>query len=327
MEKSELIAIAFSDLHINLWSKFNREDKRTLDNFRVLFVIRDICKEHKVPALFCGDMFNKGEIIENHLLTLTIKKTHELGNGWECFGISGNHDSDRVRTIGKENIDSMLKNLADISQWLKCIDFSKRPIIIKNKLVAMVYGIPYIDHNINLNKYIKDLDISKSVPNILLLHTDYPGAKDTDGRKIDSVENLNINTLKKFDLVLCGHIHKHQRLSKKVYMVGAPIQMRRTDKNCKMGYWEIYSDMSLKFVELEGFPKFIDVENREDIKDDGNYYTVIPKKEEKPVKQDNKIHRNLSKDKLARKYMREKGIKDREKLNLLRKVLKKSQND
>ena len=47
-----------------------------------------------------------------------------------------------------------------------------------------------------------------------MLHTDYPGARDTDGREIGSVENLNVNTLNKFDLVLCGHIHKPLKIIK-----------------------------------------------------------------------------------------------------------------
>lgn len=61
-------------------------------------------------------------------------------------------------------------------------------------------------------------------------------------------------------------------------MIGAPNQQRRTDKNCKLGYWKIYEDLSMEFVPLKGFPKFKDVESEEDIKDDGNYYTIIPQK-------------------------------------------------
>ena len=34
----------------------------------------------------------------------------------------------------------------------------------------------------------------------------------------------------------------------------------------------------MQFVHLKQFPKFVDVESEEDIKDDGNYYTVLPKK-------------------------------------------------
>ena len=132
--------------------------------------------------------------------------------------------------------------------------------------------------------------------------------------------------LNRFDLVLCGHIHKPQRLSKKVYMLGAPIQQRRTDKDCKMGYWLVMDDMSMKFVELKGFPKFIDVESEEDIKDDGNYYTVLPKKaSSERVESDHKITKQLSKKRLAKRYMKQKGIKDKKKEDLLINVLKESE--
>ncbi len=37
-----------------------------------------------------------------------------------------------------------------------------------------------------------------------------------------------VKTLNKFDLVLCGHIHKPQRLSNEgLYAFGAPYQQRR----------------------------------------------------------------------------------------------------
>ena len=78
------------------------------------------------------------------------------------------------------------------------------------------------------------------------------------------------------------HIHKPQRLSKKVYMIGALTIRGEPIRGCELGYWKIYEDLSLKFVPLKNFPKFIDVEREEDIKDDGNYYTVIPQKASTP---------------------------------------------
>ena len=190
----------------------------------------------------------------------------------------------------------------------------------------MVYGLPYIDNNIGLSDHLKKIELDKHKKNILLLHTDYPGAKDTDGREINSVENLNVNILNKFDLVLCGHIHKPQRLSKKVYMIGAPLQQRRTDKDCKLGYWKLYSDLSMKFVELKGFPKFVDVESEDEIKDDGNYYTVLPKKSSISVNTNHQITKQLSKKVLAKRYLKEKGIKDEVKTKLLIETLKKAES-
>lgn len=321
-KKKRVVALAFSDLHLNIYGKFNENNKRTLNHFKVLSVIKDKCKEYQCPALFCGDILHKPENIDQGLMEVIYQEFEKLRlreNQIELFAISGNHDISKVSIIGKKPF-SWLKFLEQFG--IECIDYKKKLIFPD----ITVHGIPYIDHNVGLSEYINKMKIDDD-KNILLLHTDYPGAKDTDGRTVDSVENLNLNVLKKFDLVLCGHIHKPQRLSKKVYMIGAPLQQRRTDRDCNMGYWKIYSDLSMKFVPLEDFPRFIDVENPEEIKDDGNYYTVIPKKEEKPQQQVNKIHKNLSKIKLARQYMKAKGIKDKEKLRLLKEVLRKSDSN
>ena len=109
-------------------------------------------------------------------------------------------------------------------------------------------------------------------------------------------------------------------------MLGAPIQQRRTDKDCKMGYWLVMDDLSMKFVELKGFPKFIDVETDDEVKEDGNYYTVIPKTQRVEVKSSHKITKQLSKSRLAKRYLKEKGINDKTKEGLLIKVLKESES-
>lgn len=208
---------------------------------------------------------------------------------------------------------------------IEIMDYHHRPISAYHKNI-IVHGVPYVDHNIGLSDYLKNLKLEKGKKHILMLHTDYPGAKDTDGREIDSVENLNLNVLNRFDLILCGHIHKPQRLSKKVYMIGAPLQQRRTDKDCKLGYWKLYSDLSMEFVELKGFPKFIDVESEDEIKDDDNYYTILPKKTSIQVNTNHKITKQVSKKTLAKRYLREKGIKDDAKEQLLIDTLNKAES-
>lgn len=316
----EIIAIVFSDLHLNLWAKFNKDNCRTLDSFRVLQSLNDVCKDLQVPALFCGDFLHKPEVLDQELGNL-IMDYLKFNAPKKVYAISGNHDLNDVNSFDGPK-KSWLHFFSHSLKWLDVMDFQFRKLNDK----VMVHGVPYVDHNINLSKYLKSIELDKKYKHILLLHTDYPGAKDTDGRVIDSTENININMLNRFDLVLCGHIHKPQRLGKKVYMIGAPIQQRRTDKNCEMGYWELYSDLSMKFVPLKGFPKFIDVETEEEIKDDGNYYTVVPKSSRVEVSTKHKITKQLSKKKLAKRYLKEKGIKDKVKENLLIKVLKESES-
>ena len=317
--KKKIIAIAFSDLHLNMWSKFNKDNHRTLNGFDVLFRIANLCSEYYCPAIFCGDLFHKQENIDADLYDLIQQKFYELNlihnkTGFKVYAISGNHDINKVNTL-EEPKTSWVSRFANECDWLECIDF-------KTVQVGMylVHGIPYIDHNTGLNKYFQKVGAS-----ILLLHTDYPGAKDTDGRVIDSSENININLLKPFKLVLCGHIHKPQRLGKKVYMVGAPQQQRRTDRNCKMGYLEIYDDLSVKFKYWDDYPKFIDVYDESEIKDDGNYYTVIPKPTSKIIESEHKITKQLTKKQLARRYMKQKGDKNKTRLKLLTKVLTKGE--
>ncbi len=319
MAKKEIIAIAFSDLHLNMYSKFNKDNHRTLNGFDVLFRIADLCNKYYCPALFCGDLFHKPESIDADLYDLVQEKFKELNlihnnTGFRVYAISGNHDINNVNTIEKPKT-SWVSRFANEYDWL--IDLDHDYVNIQGK---RVYGIPYIDHNKGLNNYVKKLDAD-----ILLLHTDYPGAKDTDGRSVDSVENLNINLLKHFKLVLCGHIHKPQRLGKKVYMVGAPQQQRRTDRNCKIGYLEIYKDLSVKFKYWDDYPKFIDVYDESEIKDDGNYYTVIPKPTSKTIESEHKITKQLTKKQLARRYMRQKGDKNKARLKLLTNILTKGE--
>lgn len=321
MKNRELIAIVFSDLHLNIWSKFNNDLKRTRESFRVLSVLSE--KYPSVPALFCGDLFHKPESIDADLLKewVSFKPT----NQWEMWFIEGNHDLKHRNTI-KEQTYGLASFL--IKPWMVNLGLTRKRMFTDK--LTYVYGIPYMDNNIGVNDYLKFIiekyNIGKrEARNILMIHSTYPGARDTDGREVESPNNINPNLLNKFDLVLCGHIHKPQRLGKKVYIIGCPIQQRRTDMGCKLGYWELYDDLTMVFKELEGFPKFIDVESEDQVKDDGNYYTVIPPKPSKSEVTTHKITKRLTKKALVRKYMKAKGVKDTSKKNLLISILNKTE--
>lgn len=315
----KIIGIVFSDLHLSDWGKFSTRKDTAL---KVLKMLVDEASKYGACLIHCGDLFHKPESISQEVLQGAVSFLNYLSKEsiLPIVTISGNHDINQVSKIREKPL-SWVSTLSNMYPNIKCIDYE----VAKDNIHGVAYyGIPYVDHNVGLNDYIKSLKLNpKCNKHILLLHTDYPGAKDTDGSEVGSVENLNTNLLKKFDLVLIGHIHKPQKLGKHVYMVGAPYQQRRTDKNCKLGYWKLYSDLSMEFVLLEGFPRFIDVEDPEEVKEDGNYYTVIPKKVQLEDVNKHKITRALSKKRLAKRYMKAKGIKDKDKQDLLIKVLNK----
>lgn len=318
-----LVAYVISDLHINDWAKFNESDTRTHNQMRILVSLLSKSYNERVPILFCGDLFHKPDIIRPELLNLIFHDSlviHSRYMGYPImYAISGNHEINHISKIGEHPV-SWTRLFTKMFPWLVCLDYCQ--ILIKDNI--MIHGVPYVDHNIGLSKYLKEMKLDPKQKHILMLHTDYPGARDTDGREVGSVENLNLNVLDRFDLVLCGHIHKPQKLSKKVYMIGAPIQQRRTDRDCDMGYWKLYDDLSMTFVKLKGYPRFIDVESQDEIKDDGNYYTVIPKIASTPVETKHKITKQLTNKTLAKRYMKVKGIKDKNKEQLLIKVLKEA---
>lgn len=318
-----LIAYVISDLHINDWAKFNENDTRTHNQMRILVSLLSKSYNERVPILFCGDLFHKPDMIRPELLNLIFHDSlvvHTRYMGYPImYAISGNHEINHISKIGEHPV-SWTRLFTKMFPWLVCLDYCQ--FLIKDNI--MIHGVPYVDHNIGLSKYLKEMKLDPKQKHILMLHTDYPGARDTDGREVGSVENLNLNVLDQFDLVLCGHIHKPQRLSKKVYMIGAPIQQRRTDRDCDMGYWKLYDDLSMTFVKLKGYPRFIDVESQDEIKDDGNYYTVIPKIASTPVETKHKITKQLTNKTLAKRYMKVKGIKDKNKEQLLIKVLKEA---
>lgn len=320
------IAIAFSDLHLEIWKQHN-EGNRRLENAKdVLRKIKLLCKKHRVISLFPGDLFHKEKSLSNELLFETLpffKKLWEKGD-FVTVAISGNHDQTKQNLIGNES-PSYIKTLSKTFDGFKCIDFSS----YKLNDEVMVYGVPYITHDLGLIDYINSIDLKLSNKNILMLHTTMPNAKDTDGREVHS--NLHqtefYKALERFDLVLCGHIHSpfyfHVGLTN-IVQVGAPQQQRLTDKNCKMGYWLIYDDLEVEFVHFSKYPRFIEISDYSEKINDGNFYVIKPKKKERKGSTEvrRKFDNSNSKSKLARNYLKQKGIKDKAKKEALIQILK-----
>lgn len=318
----KLRALIFSDLHLGNYSKFST---RLNTGLAVLDILSDLAEKYQVPVFHCGDFFHTPEKMDQALLEAVINKFEELElKDWVLYTISGNHTICRVSKVGIKPIswDSIF---SDHWGFFRCIDYDR--VHVKN---MYFHGIPYIDHNLGLGEYLKNLRLPNKgrSKHILLLHSDYPGARDTDNSETRSSENISQNMLEKFDLTLMGHIHKPQRLGKKVYMIGAPYQQRRTDKGCDLGYWELYSDLSMVFVPLsDKFPRFIDVSSPEEVKEDGNYYTVISSKVLSMDAVTNPISKKLSKKRMVKRYLKAKNITDKKKESILLDIIKESEDD
>lgn len=314
MKDSKPLAVLTSDLHISDWANFKT---RTDTAFDILKKLAKKATKLGVPLIHTGDLFDKPDKFSNQFLGRVIDEFNKLNKleGFTMLAISGNHSCDTTNKIGEKPI-SWERHLSKVYKWMKLIDF--KSFEFKN---SVFHGVPYIDHNIGLSEYLKGVELDSSKHNILLLHTDYPGAKNTQGIEVTS-ENININVVSRFDLVLSGHIHKAQRLAKKVYMIGAPYQLHRSDRDCQMGYWMLYEDLSLKFIPLDEYPKFIHVTSPDEVKEDGNYYTVIAPVVENDRIVSTKVSTTLTKVDIVKAYLKETKEDDSMKRKYLIRVIK-----
>ena len=125
----KVLAIVFSDLHINDWSKFNQDNKRTQDHFRVLSLIKEACLKYECPALFCGDLFHKPENISNSRLSLVFGAFDKLTDNskFEIYGISGNHDMVKVAKPGELPL-SWFNTFASKYNFLNSLDVHNKNI-------------------------------------------------------------------------------------------------------------------------------------------------------------------------------------------------------
>lgn len=322
--KKKLLFIAFSDLHLENWAKHNEKGRRLINGLDVLKQMRKTQKIHKVPILFTGDLFNNPRYINNYLLSQTLPLFKKLWVGpLKTYAISGNHDQSEDNTLMNKS-PNYIETFSKVFKGLVCMDYRSEETEGFN-----IYGVPYITHDLELEKIIGKLEIlDNGKLNILMLHTTLPGASDTDGRKMHSILSSKklMGVLPKFDMVLTGHIHKPQVFkfpNTKVLQVGAPQHQRLTDRGCKMGYLKVYTDLSHEFVHMK-YPEFKVLKEGESIPDRKHYYVREQKKPKKgPIQAvSNNFGIETTREELAISYIKEKKIKDRLKEKALIKVLK-----
>lgn len=322
LNKIKPIAIVYSDIHHHIYSQYNQDNKRLKASMNIEAEIFDKAKELNVPVIFAGDLIHNEEVITNNLFYDLIPHLSKLNSkGVKWYGIDGNHDQVNINTFEKRS-----KNyITPICKAFKNFNY----IGFKSKDIGSVtlHGIPYITHDKDMFKLVKKIKTNKN-KNILILHTTLPSSQDTNGRLIQThtiTKKFLKYVSKKFDLVLCGHIHKPMKIMDNVYQLGATNQQRKTDKDCKMGYWIIGNDLKLHFIQSKA-PVFIELDEGVKPYNDFDYfYTKVEKKAEEDIFQDTVKYsdtRNIKK--IAKTYLKDKGIKDIYKKQFLIKILKEN---
>lgn len=322
----QLIAIASSDWHIHRFKDHDEHGSRLDWAIRAGNHILEVANKYKVPLLFAGDLFHNPKEIENE--TLDRVTTMFRTGVTDFFTISGNHDMSQKNSLANKSpsyIHSMFNSFPDRVHYPNADGW------IANRGHMNVYGVDYYNDQDELVKRVKAMTPSQTDKiNILLLHGDPPGAIQCNGTEVESHFPKKIDKFfNHWDLVLWGHIHKPQQLSKKCFMLGSPIQQSFGDEGIDMGYWKVYSDKSMKFIPLnDSFPCFIT--GTESALNQGdsagfikhNDYTRVIE-EEKPGEEVGGDFNILthSRKEIARKFCKTKGIKNKKKIKTLIHIL------
>ena len=326
--------VAYSDIHHNIWPTFNEDNKRIKVSLEAEKIIFNKAYRLKVDILFCGDLVHNEKVVSNDLLGFILPHYSKLNGEIEhsrFIGISGNHDQSKISKTNNP-VGSYVRTLHNTFNNFHCIDFSK--ITVHRYDTYVVWGIPYITHDMGLGEYIEGIAgcFEKGKKNILMLHTTLPKSMDTDGRlmQTNSLGNEFMALLDKFDLVLTGHIHKPMIISEKIIQLGAPNQQRKTDINCEMGYWIIYEDLSYKFKPLD-LPKFVKLKTGEELPNGSDYYYYEEEHKKKEFKHTKDLQENFSDINntrvIAKNYLKHKSINDKGKKKALIEALKKGKDD
>lgn len=320
----KIIFVAFSDLHINDWGDFSPNHQR-LENIAIVFkAISNEAVRYKAPVLFTGDWCHNPKYWDNYSLQYSMgcfdhyfEKTRV-----PVYAISGNHDlcwNNSKEKLSPSQLFPFERAFNQFHNW----DF-RTGVVNDNYLI----GIPWMDDvdkwAIEVNHHANQAS-GKIFPKILLLHSDMPGASDPSGwmnEDLPSAIKWVEKDLKKFKLVLCGHIHKPQKLFPNTYMLGAPMHQRKSDAGVSMGYWLIYEDYTMKFVDLK-LPEYRYYDGGK-FPDDYNFWLERGKEEsrEEESESENTFHNNDKPIKLASKYLKSKGITDPEKIQTLKTIIR-----
>jgi len=99
---SNIIAIAFADLHVHKFRNFNDRPISRLDwSLKAFKSIADKAYKLGVPLLFSGDLFHNPKDVENETMGKMQKAYYrEIENrGIDFYAISGNHDLSQKNSL------------------------------------------------------------------------------------------------------------------------------------------------------------------------------------------------------------------------------------
>ncbi len=160
-----------------------------------------------------GDVFHNKFRLERQLFDTVYRKFRDLFS-MDKYIILGNHD------FYSYHKDPPMTSFEEISTVISKQYF---PISIED---YKIHCVPYRDTLVEIEEGIAQACNNLGNKNILLTHIGViEGVIGESNTHLQKEYSLDILHPEKFDLVLLGHYHKHQKITNNVYYIGSPMQL------------------------------------------------------------------------------------------------------
>ena len=224
--------LVFSDLHYHL--------KNMNTAHRCLQTIEDIAIQSGINHIFClGDFWHEKSMLRSEVLRKVFSFFKSSRMQWHI--LVGNHDLETtLDTAG---------NALDILNIIENVEVISEP-----KMIGNCFFIPFCRSADEFRAIVERIPAES----VVLIHQGVEGAAYSSG--VAHVSEIKQEDLKKFDLVISGHIHAPQQFGNLVY-VGSPMSHTFSEAGEKKGAI-ILDDSSKRFerVCIDNLPRHIAID-------------------------------------------------------------------
>lgn len=229
--------IIVGDIHIS-----SRNDSSIMMHHQLSFFENEIfpyMKKHKLKKLLtCGDLFDRRKYTNHVVLNEWKRRFFDVleNMGVEFHVIIGNHDIPWANKLDANTPSLMLMEYENIVIYDKpqTVKFGNTDVSI----------IPWMCKE-NFNDCMTELNETKA--QLCLGHFDISGFEMHRGQV--SVDGLDSNLFKRFDLVLSGHFHEKSSKGN-IFYLGTPYELTWADAGDRRGFYEFdFETRDMIFIE------------------------------------------------------------------------------
>ena len=242
-----------ADIHIS--------DARIQEFETLLLDLGNSIKEQKPDlVVFAGDMFVHRDKLSPKQIELTKRLFSDTLKDFKTIIIPGNHDA----TMSEEKINSLsaiyiyhkeVDVFDKIGTYIDIDDCRFHMFPYPSKAELTRQNIDDITKIFSDEQLLNSFQFHESKKNVLIYHGTLEGFNMSDSYQASAAaigigKDLMIpkSFWKKFDAVLCGHLHRYQAIDKAVYP-GCPFPLTFADD--EHTGWVLWEDLDPKFIEIE----------------------------------------------------------------------------